>query len=188
MADNAIITTAIGLASTAFTALAGTGIKLVMDKIGINGMQKVDTLLNQQQTLASMAVKYSQQAYKNLGGSEKLEKACAFMSRLADSYGIKIDSDEIEGFIEAALKEAKYTFADTWKKTESGGNSETFTVQTIDTPTDTVTEENAVSMVPQTPSVDEAAQAAAETITQRNQDVALKATQEAAEVVVASTE
>lgn len=133
--DSALLNTIIGLLGTALTGLIGVGINLLYKKIGLAGMQKVDTVLAQKQTLAILAVKFAQQAFEDLSGKAKFEKAAAFMANLAAEHNITITSDEIEGLIESALKDAKTAFATDWKKEEETTQDTTTTITT--TPADT---------------------------------------------------
>lgn len=184
------ILTLLATVVTGVLGMLGTyAAKLLKDKIGIAGIQKIDACLNQKKELASIAVRFAQQAYKDLGGEEKLAKAAEYMSTVAQKNGIRLNSDEVVGLLESSLKEAKNTFSDTWKKTSSAAEV-TPQIDIVDEAPAFVQELFPVEpvaevIVPTTLSIDEvaeqAAQAAAEAARRRVYEAAESASTTAAQ-------
>jgi len=61
-----------------------------------------------------LAVKFVEQAYKELKGIEKYQVAATWLAAQAAERGINITADEIQGLIEAALRAFKDQFGEEW--------------------------------------------------------------------------
>jgi len=81
------------------------------------GSEKVQKIIYEQETkkqLARIAVMFEQQAYKDLGGPEKYEKAAEWLSDMSEYMGLDLTPEEIKALIEAALKELKAELGEAW--------------------------------------------------------------------------
>jgi len=86
----------------------------IQKRLGSEKVQKIICELETKKELARIAVMFVQQAYKDLGGPEKYEKAAEWLSDAAQKMGIQLSEDEIKGLIEAALKELKAELGEAW--------------------------------------------------------------------------
>lgn len=98
------------------TGLAGTCISLIVKKIGVENMKKVSEALANKESLASIAVRFVEQAYVDLHGNDKLYVAVEWMSDQLQAKGIEVDEDEIIALIESALRKFKDEFGENWAK------------------------------------------------------------------------
>jgi len=96
--------------------LVGYFVAWLQKKIGTEKLQKIAQELATKQELARIAVQFVQQAYKDLGGPEKYDKAADWLSDMAARIGLIITEDEMKGLIEAALKELKAEFGEAWNE------------------------------------------------------------------------
>jgi LL-H family phage holin len=96
------------------TILAGVFIKFLTKKLGIEQMKLAQSKWESMKDLASVAVKYAEQAYINYGGTAKKEKALAFLSRELSGLGINVSTDTLNDLLEAALREIKDTLGEDW--------------------------------------------------------------------------
>ena len=95
-------------------ALCLITIELVRRKLGLENIKKVQAELSTKQELASLAIKFVEQAYKDLHGADKYNQAASWLAARAGEKGIKVTSDEIKGLIEAAVRMAKDEFGEQW--------------------------------------------------------------------------
>lgn len=103
------------------TLLATLAVAWLQKRIGIERLKKIENELKMKQELASMAVKFVEQVYRDLKGEEKYNKAAEWMVKRLQEMRIKITDDEIKGFIEAALRNFKDTFGEQWAKIVKDG-------------------------------------------------------------------
>lgn len=96
--------------------LAALGGEYIRRRIGTEKMHRLKEELQAKQELATLAVRFAQQAYKDLGGQERGEKAMAWMAAQAEAKGIPVTEDELQGLIEAALRAVKDEFGEAWAK------------------------------------------------------------------------
>ena len=96
--------------------LVGFAADWMRQKAGEQNIRRIEAELIQKQDLAVAAVKFAQQAFKDLDGPEKYEEAAAWLAYRAQSVGLTVTTMEIKGLIEAALKDLKYAFREAWKK------------------------------------------------------------------------
>jgi len=94
--------------------LVGYAIAWLQKRIGTEKMEVLVRELATKRELARVAVLFVQQAYKDLGGAVKYDKAAVWLSDAADKIGIKLSDEEIKGLIEAALKELKTEHGEVW--------------------------------------------------------------------------
>lgn len=98
------------------TAAAVFLVAWLKQKIGTEGMKKIEKELSTKQELASLAVRFVQQVYTDLNGPEKFEIAADWLEKMVEEHGLKITQDEIMGLIEAALRAFKDEFGESWAK------------------------------------------------------------------------
>lgn len=98
------------------TIAAGYAVAWLRKRLGVEGMKRIEAELATKQELAALAVRFTEQVYKDLHGPEKYQKAAEWLAARAQEHGLKVSSDEIKGLIEAALRELKDTFGEEWAK------------------------------------------------------------------------
>jgi LL-H family phage holin len=86
-------------------------------KLGTEKMKQIESELAAKQELAILAVRFVEQAYKDLHGQAKYNHAAAWLSGRAMEVGLTISDQEIKGLIEAALRSLKDEFGEEWAKT-----------------------------------------------------------------------
>lgn len=96
------------------TIAVGFFIAFLKQKYGTETLKKVQYELETKKELASLAVKFAEQAYANLEGYEKYDKAVGWLTAQANKSGLKFTDDEIEGLIESALRTIKDSFGEEW--------------------------------------------------------------------------
>lgn len=98
------------------TVAAGLLVAWLKQKIGTEGMKKIERELATKQELAALAVRFVQQVYTEHGGPRKYHFAAEWLSKMAKEKGLKVSSDEIKGLIEAAIRAFKDEFGEEWGK------------------------------------------------------------------------
>ena len=98
------------------TAAAALLIAWLKKRLGVEGVNKVKAELEAKQELATLAVRFVEQVYKDLHGPDKYQKAAEWLAARAQEHGLKLTADEIKGLIEAALRELKDAFGNEWAK------------------------------------------------------------------------
>jgi len=86
----------------------------IQKRLGSEKVQKIIYELETKKELARIAVMFVQQAYKDLGGPAKYEKAAEWLSDMSDCMGLDLTSEEVKALIEAALKELKAELGEAW--------------------------------------------------------------------------
>lgn len=104
------------------TVAAGFAVAWLRKRLGVEGMRKIETELATKQELAALAVRFVEQAYKNLDGADKYDMAARWLSDQAKGFGLKVSSDEVKGLIEAALRAFKDEFGEAWKTKATGAS------------------------------------------------------------------
>ena len=94
--------------------LVGYAIAWLQKRIGTEKLEAVVRELATKRELARVAVLFVQQAYKDLGGPEKYEKAAEWLSDMSEYMGLDLTPEEIKALIEAALKELKAELGEAW--------------------------------------------------------------------------
>ncbi len=103
------------------TLLAGFMVAWLKKRLSVEGMKKIETELALKQELAYLAVRFVEQAFKDLKGEEKYTQAAKWLSERAGEIGLNIAAAEIKGLIEAALRAFKDEFGEEWAKKEKAG-------------------------------------------------------------------
>lgn len=101
--------------------LAAGLVELIRRKLGVEKMQRIQKELETKQELAFLAVRFTEQAYRDLRGQDKYNQAATWLAKRAQERGIKISVDEIQGLIEAALRSFKDEFGEQWASVADGG-------------------------------------------------------------------
>lgn len=93
---------------------------LLKEKLGVEGIKKVQEELLTKQELALLAVKAVEQLWGGvLHGDEKVEKAAEYISTQAAKAGLSIKPEEIRTLIEWAVRTMKDKFGEEWAKSIS---------------------------------------------------------------------
>lgn len=95
-------------------ALCAMAIELLRRRLGLEKMKRIQEELQAKQQLATLAVKFAEQAYKDLHGEEKYNQAAKCLSARIQELGLQVTSDEIKGLIEAALRMVKDELGEDW--------------------------------------------------------------------------
>ena len=104
------------LLPAAATVLAVMAVGWVKERIGVEGMEKVEMELYAKQELARMAVRFVEQVYRDIGGTKKLDHALNWLGNQFKERGFKLDDEEMRGLIEAALRSFKDEFGEQWAR------------------------------------------------------------------------
>lgn len=97
-------------------ALCAILIELIRRKLGLEKMRKMQQELETKKDLAHLAVRMTEQVYQNLHGQDKFDRASEWLTARARERGLNINSDELQGLIEAALRMANDEFSKQWGK------------------------------------------------------------------------
>lgn len=94
--------------------MAAFFVGFLKQKFGTEKLKKFQSELELKQDLAILAVKFAEQAYRDLKGQQKYDHAAAWLASRASFLDLKITEDEIKGLIEAALRSLKDEFGEEW--------------------------------------------------------------------------
>lgn len=114
MQENQIVQLGYDALAILIPALVALAMEYLRQRLGAEKLKKIQEELSTKQDLAVIAVKFAEQAYSELKGPEKYEKAAEWLVSQADKIGVKITSDEIKGLIEWALREIKDQLGEEW--------------------------------------------------------------------------
>ena len=103
------------------TLAAGFIVAYIRKRIGIEGLQKIEAELALKQELAALAVRFVEQAFRDLKGEEKYNRAAEWLAERAGEIGMTITAVEIKGLIEAALRAFKDEFGEEWARQKEAG-------------------------------------------------------------------
>lgn len=103
--------------------LAAYAVAWLRRKIGVEAMRRIEAELTTKQELAALAVRFTEQVYRDLRGEEKYNKAAEWLAARAAELGLNVTPDEIKGLIEAALRAFKDEFGEEWAKTIETSNA-----------------------------------------------------------------
>lgn len=103
------------------TLAAGYAVAYLRKRLGVEGMQKIEAELALKQELASLAVRFVEQVYRDLHGEEKYNQAAQWLAERAGEIGLSVTVEEIKGLIEAALRAFKDEFGEEWAKQIEAG-------------------------------------------------------------------
>ena len=96
--------------------LAALAVEYIRRRLGTEKMRKVQEELAAKQELATLAVRFVEQVYKDLHGPDKYQKAAEWLAARAREQGLLLTAAEIKGLIEAALRAFKDEFGEGWAK------------------------------------------------------------------------
>lgn len=102
------------------TLAAGYAVAYLRKRLGVEGMQRIETELALKQELAMLAVRFVEQAFQDLKGEEKYNQAAEWLAERAGEIGLSITADEVKGLIEAALRAFKDEFGEEWARKKAG--------------------------------------------------------------------
>ncbi|HBK85521.1 MAG TPA: holin [Firmicutes bacterium] len=114
--DERIVNMAYDILSILLPVLAVMLAEWLRRKIGVERLARIQRELETKKELAALAVKFVEQAYKDLKGEEKFQEAAQWLATQAIDRGINITADEIRGLIESTLRAFKDTFGEDWAK------------------------------------------------------------------------
>lgn len=114
--ENSVMQLTGNLLAVLIPVLVGMGIEYLRRSLGSEKLSKLKEELETKQLLAMLAVKFVQQAYQDLAGPEKYNKAAEWLAARATEYGLKLTTEEIKGLIEAALRTLKDQLGEEWAK------------------------------------------------------------------------
>jgi len=114
--EDKIIQIGFEVLSVVMPFLAGIIFEFIRRKLGVEGIKKIQEELAAKQELVSLAVRFAQQAYQDLHGPEKYQKAVDWLVMQAERHGLAFTADEIKGMIEAAVRNFKDAFGEEWGK------------------------------------------------------------------------
>ena len=97
----------VNLLMVAIITLVTSLVGWVTKKIGTANIEKVKSTLEAKSALVDKGVAFAEQAYKDLDGAEKFEKALDWIESQAAKINLKFTDDELKGLIEAAVNAAK---------------------------------------------------------------------------------
>ena len=83
-------------------------------RLGTEKLNRIQEELIAKQNLAALAVRFAEQAYQDLHGADKYNKAAEWLAARAGELGLKVSADEIKGLIEAALRSIKDELGEQW--------------------------------------------------------------------------
>jgi LL-H family phage holin len=90
--------------------------KYLNAKIGVEKMAIIEQEILNASLLAETAVTYIQQKYPNLTSEGKRQEAIDWLIIELDNRGIELTSEQINAYLEAALKVVKDSFGENWNK------------------------------------------------------------------------
>lgn len=82
-------------------------------KLGVEKIKKLQQESEFIKQIVLAGVQYAEQRYKS---GEKLDKAAEWITARLNERGIKISQEEVEGLIEATLRQLKDQFGEEWSK------------------------------------------------------------------------
>ena len=114
--DTTLINLAQNFLSLVIPIIAVMMIELIRRYLGLQKMAQINQAIVSKQTLALIAVRFVEQAYQDLHGPDKFNKAAEWLAEQVNQYGFSISETEIKGLIEAALRQMKDELASEWQK------------------------------------------------------------------------
>jgi LL-H family phage holin len=96
--------------------LAALAVEYLRRRLGTERVKRIQEELAMKQELATLAVRFVEQVYKDLHGPDKYQKAAEWLAARAGELGLKVTPEEIKGLIEAALRTFKDEFGEEWAK------------------------------------------------------------------------
>lgn len=93
-------------------------VRYIFSKVDIDKQDKIKSIIENKKDLAMIAVRFVEQVYKDIDGEEKFHHAFEWVASAFEKYGYPVDADEIEGLIEATLRQMKDEFTEQWTRKE----------------------------------------------------------------------
>lgn len=112
--DNLIMIVIENILIILVTLAAGYAVAYLRKRLGVEGMLKIETELALKQELAQMAVRFVEQAFRDLKGKEKYAEAVVWLLSRAKGIGLSLTTEEVQGLIESALRTFKDEFGEEW--------------------------------------------------------------------------
>lgn len=121
--EDKLLQLAYDLLAILIPALAALAVEYLRRRLGTEKVKRIQEELAAKQELATLAVRFAEQVYRDLHGPDKYQKAAEWLAARAGELGLKVTPEEIKGLIEAALRAFKDEFGEEWAKvTNSAGN------------------------------------------------------------------
>ena len=114
--ENKLMQLAYDLLAILIPVLAALAVEYLRRRLGTEKVKRIQEELATKQELATLAVRFVEQVYKDLHGPDKYQKAAEWLAARAQEHGLKLTADEIKGLIEAALRQLKDAFGNEWAK------------------------------------------------------------------------
>ena len=114
--ENKLIALTSNLLAILIPILVGLAVEYLRRRLGTEKVKRIQEELATKQELATLAVRFVEQVYKDLHGPDKYQKAAEWLAARAQEHGLKLTADEIKGLIEAALRQLKDAFGNEWAK------------------------------------------------------------------------
>lgn len=114
--EDLIIKTASNVIVLLIVALVTISGKWLAEMAGTERIKKLQSQMELKQGLAYTAVKFVEQAWKDLSGEHKYDQAAAWLTEQASALGLKLTPEEARGLIEAALREIKDQLGEEWAR------------------------------------------------------------------------
>lgn len=112
----ALLELALAVLAVLTPVAVGYAVELLRRKVGKEGLEKIQQEFWQKQELARLAVLFAQQAYKEMDGPAKYDRAAAWLAEQCNGIGLTFTAAEIKGLIESALKDLKHEFGEAWRE------------------------------------------------------------------------
>lgn len=112
--DELILNIVYNILVVIITIASGYLVAWLRKKLGVEKMREIQNELSLKQELSEAAVRFAEQAYKDLRGPDKYHIAAEWLARVASEKGIKITDDEVKGLIESSLRLMKDKFGEEW--------------------------------------------------------------------------
>lgn len=114
--EDKLLQLAYDLLAILIPALAALAVEYLRRRLGTEKVKRIQEELAAKQELATLAVRFVEQVYRDLHGPDKYQKAAEWLAARAQEHGLKLTADEIKGLIEAALRQLKDAFGNEWAK------------------------------------------------------------------------
>ncbi|MGB9825726.1 MAG: phage holin, partial [Desulfofundulus sp.] len=105
--EDKLVQLAYDLLAILIPALAALAVEYLRRRLGTEKVKRIQEELATKQELATLAVRFVEQVYKDLHGPDKYQKAAEWLAARAQEHGLKLTAEEIKGLIEAALRQLK---------------------------------------------------------------------------------
>ena len=114
--EDKLLQLAYDLLAILIPALAALAVEYLRRRLGTEKVKRIQEELATKKELATLAVRFVEQVYKDLHGPDKYQKAAEWLAARAQEHGLKLTAEEIKGLIEAALRQLKDAFGNEWAK------------------------------------------------------------------------